>query len=176
MGNFPILGPDHDSWSTENGDDLLMVQRRESSDPFSRWLINSFIPWFHKLIGKRFKVRLSLSLLFLSLPQVSSLLSSHLSSLNPFLAVINNSLQKPIPSDFSSEIVYYAEAPLHSTINIFVTVLACLIPISSILVLYFVSNLLDRLAITVGFTGLFAFCLALTTRARRVEIFAATST
>ncbi|KIM96142.1 hypothetical protein OIDMADRAFT_183557 [Oidiodendron maius Zn] len=138
MGNFPILGPDHDSWSTPHADDLLAIRRRESSDPLSRWVINLFIPWFHNIIGKRFK--------------------------------------KPIPEDPPSEITHYAEAPLHSSINIFVTVLASLIPISSIIILYFVSNILDRLAITVGFTGLFAFCLALTTRARRAEIFAATST
>jgi hypothetical protein len=92
-----------------------------------------------------------------------------------FPVVIDNSLQKPIPSDSPSEIVNYAEAPLHSAIKIFVTVLASLIPITSILVLYFVSNALDRLAIAVAFTGLFAFCLAVTTRARRVEIFGATS-
>jgi hypothetical protein len=59
MGNFPILGPDHDSWSDDHNDDLLAIQRRESSDPFSRWLINSFIPWFHNIVGKRFKVLLS---------------------------------------------------------------------------------------------------------------------
>lgn len=57
MGNFPILGPDHDSWSPENDHDLLAIHRRETSDPFSRWLINSFVPWFHNVIGKRFKVR-----------------------------------------------------------------------------------------------------------------------
>lgn len=59
--------------------------------------------------------------------------------------------------------------------DILVTVLASLIPIASILILYFVANTLDRLAIAVAFTGMFAFCLAVTTRARRVEVFAATS-
>jgi len=59
--------------------------------------------------------------------------------------------------------------------DILVTVLASLIPIASILILYFVANTLDRLAIAVAFTGMFAFCLAVMTRARRVEVFAATS-
>jgi hypothetical protein len=31
MGNFPLLGPDHASWAAENSDDLLAIQRRESS-------------------------------------------------------------------------------------------------------------------------------------------------
>lgn len=59
--------------------------------------------------------------------------------------------------------------------DILVIVLASLIPIASILILYFVANTLDRLAIAVAFTGMFAFCLAVTTRARRVEVFTATS-
>jgi hypothetical protein len=57
MGNFPLLGPDHASWAAENSDDLLAIQRRESSDPLSRWITNTFIPWFHARIGRRFKVR-----------------------------------------------------------------------------------------------------------------------
>jgi len=57
MGNFPLLGPDHASWASEHSDDLLAIQRRESSDPLSRWIINSIIPWFHERIGRRFKVR-----------------------------------------------------------------------------------------------------------------------
>jgi hypothetical protein len=103
--------------------------------------------------------------------------------------------KKPIPSDPASEIVHYPEAPLHTFLTVLVTVLASLIPITSIgqrisqrscptasaltcrakVILYFVSNTLNRLAIAVAFTGLFAFCLAVTTQARRVEIFAATS-
>ncbi|KAG0651501.1 hypothetical protein D0Z07_1897 [Hyphodiscus hymeniophilus] len=152
-GFFPIESPDRHSWSVDHDDDLLAIRRRDSSDPLSRWIFDRFIPWFHNLIGKRFKVRSS----------------------SPTLCCHRQADQKPIASDPSSEIAHYAGAPLHSAINIFVTVLASLIPITSILILYFVSNTLDRLAIVVAFTGLFAFCLAATTRARRVEIFGATS-
>jgi len=60
-------------------------------------------------------------------------------------------------------------------VGILDTVLASLIPIASILILYFVANVLDRLAIAVTFTGLFVFTLAVMTRARRVEVFAAAS-
>jgi hypothetical protein len=59
--------------------------------------------------------------------------------------------------------------------NVLSTVLVSMLPIASIVILYFVEKTLDRLVITVAFTGLFALCLALTTRATRVGIFAAPS-
>ncbi|KAN0119645.1 hypothetical protein V8E51_001853 [Hyaloscypha variabilis] len=70
---------------------------------------------------------------------------------------------------------HYEDRKVERVVDILVTVLASLIPIASILILYFVANTLDRLAITVAFTGIFAFSLTVTTRARRVEVFAATS-
>jgi Family of unknown function (DUF6594) len=82
---------------------------------------------------------------------------------------------KPVPHNPESGICRYEERKIERVMDILVTVLASLIPIASIIVLYFVGSTLDRLAITVAFTGLFAFCLAVTTRARRVEVFAATS-
>jgi len=81
----------------------------------------------------------------------------------------------PVADDPESGICQYEEKKIERTVDILVTVLASLIPIASILILYFVANTLHRLAITVAFTGIFAFCLAVTTRARRVEVFAATS-
>jgi hypothetical protein len=81
----------------------------------------------------------------------------------------------PIPEDPESEICHYEDGNVATVVNVLSTVLASMLPITSILILYFVSNTLDRLAIAVAFTGLFAFCLAVMTRARRVEVFAATS-
>jgi len=137
MGDFPLRGPDQDAWSAPNTYDLLALQRRENSDPFYRWLSNSFIPFFHNLVGKRFR--------------------------------------KPLPEDPESEICQYSEAHLSTAISILGTILASILPISSIVVLYFVQNTLVRLGLSVAFTALFSFCLALVTRARRIEIFAACS-
>jgi hypothetical protein len=50
-----------------------------------------------------------------------------------------------------------------------------MLPISSIIILYFISSMAARLAIVTLFTALFALSLALVTGAKRVEIFAATS-
>lgn len=85
-------------------------------------------------------------------------------------------LKKPLPEDPESEICLYEEGKIAVVMNVLSIVVASMLPIASILILYFVQNTLVRLAIAVAFTGLFALCLVLTTRARRVEIFAATST
>jgi hypothetical protein len=87
-----------------------------------------------------------------------------------------NRFKKPLPEDPESEICLYEDGKVAMVMNILSTVVASMLPIASIVILYFVHNTLDRLVIAVAFTGLFALCLALTTRARRVEIFAATST
>jgi hypothetical protein len=80
--------------------------------------------------------------------------------------------QTPLPS---TEITEYIDSYLHTLLSILVTVLACLLPISSILILYFISNTGARLGVAVAFTAVFALCLALVTKGKRVEIFAATS-
>lgn len=110
------------------------------------------------------------------------------SSRDPFSRWISNSLipclhkkflrrfKKPLPEDPESEICLYEEGKVAIVMNVLSIVVASMLPIASILILYFVQNTLDRLAIAVAFTGLFALCLSVTTRARRVEIFAATST
>ena len=45
----------------------------------------------------------------------------------------------------------------------------------SFIILYFVTDTIARLGITVAFTVLFSVALMLVTQARRIEIFAATS-
>jgi hypothetical protein len=137
MGDFPLRGPDQDAWSPDKTYDLLAIQRRESSDPFSRWLADSLVPFFHNCFAKRFK--------------------------------------QPLPEDPESEICQYSEGHLATVVNIFGTVLSSILPITSIVVLYFVTDTSVRLGLSVAFTAMFSCCLALVSRARRVEIFAASS-
>jgi hypothetical protein len=121
-------------------------------------------------------------------PESTDLLAIHRhTSSSPFTHYLSNTLipylhrillhhyKKPVQHDPESGICKYDERRIERVMDILVTVLASLIPIASILILYFVANTLDRLAIAVAFTGMFAFCLAVMTRARRVEVFAATS-
>lgn len=74
-----------------------------------------------------------------------------------------------------SQIYLYEDERIVKAVDVLSIVFASMLPIASILVLYFVSDTLNRLAIAVVFEGLFAFALAITTRASRGEIFAATS-
>jgi hypothetical protein len=74
--------------------------------------------------------------------------------------------------DFSK----YEDARLKAIIEVISTVISSMLPITSIIILYFVRSLPARLGIILGYTALFSIALAILTKARRVEIFAATST
>jgi len=92
MGNFPLRGLDQHAWSKENETDLIAIRRRESGEPFSRWLINTIVPYFHNRIGKRLKVRISAGYLFLN-RELSSILRNHTQrNLNPKLRNIQTAV------------------------------------------------------------------------------------
>jgi len=61
MGNFPLRGPDRNAWSENYESDLIAIRRRETGDPFSKWLINTIVPIFHQVVGHRIRVGDSLS-------------------------------------------------------------------------------------------------------------------
>lgn len=69
----------------------------------------------------------------------------------------------------------YEDSKLNAFAHFLGTLLASLLPPLSIFVLYFVSSQVDRLCIILAFSALFSFTLALFTRSRGVEIFAATA-
>ncbi|PMD29525.1 hypothetical protein L207DRAFT_538709 [Hyaloscypha variabilis F] len=66
----------------------------------------------------------------------------------------------------------YSDAHVLAVLEVINTIIACLLPLSSIIILYCVSSLLVRLGIVIAYVVVFSACLALFTRARRVEIFA----
>jgi len=92
-----------------------------------------------------------------------------------FHVVFGSRFKKPIADSPLSEISEYDETPLRRIIHILGTVIATLLPICSIVILYFVTNASARLGIVVAFTAAFSICLTVLTQAKRVEIFAATS-
>lgn len=55
------------------------------------------------------------------------------------------------------------------------TVVASLLPVGSIIVLYFISSMTTRLVIIGVFTAIFSLALGLLTNGRLVEIFSATA-
>jgi len=62
MGDFPLRGIDRHAWSETYESDLIALHRREAPDHFSRWFINIVVPYFHGIIGWRFKVRVQFML------------------------------------------------------------------------------------------------------------------
>ena len=64
---------------------------------------------------------------------------------------------------------------MYNTINKATTVIACLLPITGVIILYSVHNMGARLGIVAAFMAVFALTLAFVTDANRVDIFTATS-
>jgi hypothetical protein len=67
------------------------------------------------------------------------------------------------------------EKTVHSFTAMIATMLSSLLPIVSIVVLYFVHSSPSRLGIIAGFTAVFSLAISLVTNATRVENFAATA-
>ena len=70
---------------------------------------------------------------------------------------------------------HYEEGAFIAIANAISTVLSSLMPTTSIMVLYFVKNPLARLAMTMVFTTIFSLTLATIAKARRIDVFAATT-
>lgn len=60
LGNARLLGPDRNSYSTDNEKDIITLNAKSAPDVFSRWFTDVFIPKWHKMVWERFKVLLSL--------------------------------------------------------------------------------------------------------------------
>lgn len=70
---------------------------------------------------------------------------------------------------------HYEEDGLVKVANTISTFLSSLLPTTSILVLYFVKAPLARLAAVMVFTALFSLTLAIVAKARKADVFAATT-
>lgn len=89
-------------------------------------------------------------------------------------------IQKPLPHDpenpgAQSNAFEYSDKHIIRTIDILGSIVASMTPLLSVVILYFVKSLGTRLAVLCIFTLLFSICLALVTKARRIEIFACTA-
>ncbi|KAK4198764.1 hypothetical protein QBC40DRAFT_266499 [Triangularia verruculosa] len=78
--------------------------------------------------------------------------------------------------DLGTGIYVYRESHLQIIIETFVTVVAALLPVLSIVVLYFLgdNNKFKFIALVI-FSAIFALALAIMTKAKRIEVFAATA-
>ena len=78
-------------------------------------------------------------------------------------------------TDIEGGWVEYDDTRLLRIADIIGAILSPLMPVSSVIILYFVPDLLTRLGIISFFTILFSVTLLLMTKARKVEIFTATA-
>ncbi|KAH8885606.1 hypothetical protein GQ53DRAFT_828647 [Thozetella sp. PMI_491] len=89
--------------------------------------------------------------------------------------LVGEKLKDPESPELGDGIFTYEESRLAAVVHVFITVVASLLPLASMVVLFVVESYTQRLGIMVGFSACFAVALALMTNARRVEIFAATA-
>ncbi|KAH8899111.1 hypothetical protein GQ53DRAFT_817312 [Thozetella sp. PMI_491] len=56
MGCFPLLGLDKDAWNIEHEQDLVAMKARVAPDVLSKWFTEKFVPRYHHLVGRLYKV------------------------------------------------------------------------------------------------------------------------
>ncbi|KAH7386404.1 hypothetical protein BKA64DRAFT_142913 [Cadophora sp. MPI-SDFR-AT-0126] len=89
--------------------------------------------------------------------------------------VFGERFRKELPGDIGSGIYHYRESSLESGLSILATVVASLLPISSVVALYLIQPNGLRLGMIAIFSACFSLALAIMTSARRIEVFAATA-
>ncbi|CZT46429.1 uncharacterized protein RSE6_06855 [Rhynchosporium secalis] len=89
--------------------------------------------------------------------------------------VFGQRYRKELPDNVGSGIYHYRESSLASAFRILVTVMASLLPICSVVALFLVESDGLRLGLIAIFSACFSLALALMTRARPFEVFAATA-
>jgi len=90
-------------------------------------------------------------------------------------SVFGKHFKDPVSWDQASGLSWYSDTRIKMAVDIFATVVSSLFPVVSIVALYCVHRMSVRLGIIAAFTAFFSLCLALMTRASRVEIFASTT-
>jgi hypothetical protein len=164
MGNVYLLGKDRDTWAKENVSDLVTFKSRGDEDLFSSWMMDCFIHWYHRVIGKHFKVR-----------GAHSLHSPIYNLRYPLSNTYSSIIQKPQDVEHASNTVSYSNIKILRITLVIWLVLASLLPVGAIAVLYSVTSMSTRIGITGAFTAIFSLCLGLLTNTRILDIFAATA-
>jgi len=83
--------------------------------------------------------------------------------------------QQPDSSELGDGIFTYEESLLVTIVDLLTTAIASILPVLSIVVLFFIHSDLLKMGMITIFSACFSVALALMTSARKIEIFAATS-
>lgn len=92
-----------------------------------------------------------------------------------FHALLGKRFSEPSPWHATLGVTHYPDSTILRVLDVIVTMLSSLFPILSIVILYAVKDMSARIGIIAAFTALFSLCLAVMTRAKRIEVFAATT-
>ena len=147
--------------ATHGGEDLFVVRAREKEDPFSTFVVERLLGWVYETVclrvchGHRRKLRGT-----------------------------GNTSGGPGDVERSNSTSATDSGPTGFTINdsyilrltsFLATALACLLPVASIVVLYYVEAMKVKLGLVACFTFALAMALAVFTTVRRSEVFATTA-
>lgn len=100
-------------------------------------------------------------------------ISSYL--VEPFHQLVGRHFKKTSPGLGSGSFLEYSDRAIFKFSSVAATVISSVFPVVGVIILFFVKNLLARIGIIAALTAVFSFCLAIVTKARKVEIFAATA-
>ena len=105
--------------------------------------------------------------------RLTTWISSYL--LSPFHSLIGRHYKSPTPDFGAENLTDYSDKAIVKVSSILATVVSSVFPIVGVIILFFVEDLLARIGIVASLTAVFSAVLAVVTRARKVEIFAATA-
>jgi hypothetical protein len=57
MGNVYLLGQDSDMWAKPEVGDMIVLKARPVDDSLSRFVTDKMIHWYHRILGRRIRVR-----------------------------------------------------------------------------------------------------------------------
>lgn len=152
-GDFFLRGREANTWQV-NSDFIKLCGQWSDIDALTGAIYNWIIPWYHHVWGHRAKVCWH--------PRASNLAE----------LIKAEKLSKSREWD---GVWVYDRAMLTAVANGISTLLASLLPASSILILYSLPKPATRLAVSILFITLFSFVLTTVSNARRVDVFAATA-
>ncbi|KAL9042553.1 MAG: hypothetical protein Q9214_003742 [Letrouitia sp. 1 TL-2023] len=152
-GDFFLRGREADTWHSSS-DFIKLCGQQSDIDALTRAIYNKIIPWYHHVWGHRMRV-------------CEHLYASDLAKLTK--------AEKPSKTREWDGVWVYDRAMLTAIANGISTLLASLLPASSILILYLLPKPATRLAVSMLFITLFSFILTTVSTARRIDVFAATA-
>jgi hypothetical protein len=162
MGEFPLVGKDENSWSEEKEWDLVALHPRQNPDFFASWFGDSLVPWFLQTIPESFAEKFEVKLIYHLTQSFSKSNGTHLK-------------KKPSSRGAGEGIYQFQDSKATTFAEVLTTVVASLLPICSVVILYLAPSDAVRLGMLVIFSACFALALTLMTKARKIEVFAATS-